>query len=229
MVLAKPSVGIEVMRRLKKLLQAHGYAAGTKLPSERDLALELGVSRQSVREAVKTLTLMGVIESRQGSRSQISSSGANILRIPFEFFLLIEQPSTHDVFEVRELIELHLATRAARHRTDEDLIAIQNAWNDMADHGDNDAEPDVRFHEAIARASHNRVLEAIISSLAEGVRLCIDETRPLWEDWSASLDVHLRILDAIRAGDELGSRQAMQDHMNLASDELAKTNRNSRS
>jgi len=216
----KVSVAIEVMQHMRALLRDHGYAYGARLPSERELAQTLNVSRQSIRESLKTLNLMGVVETRHGSGSQITSSGADILQTPFEFLLLIEQPDAEDVYEARELIEVYCAQQAAKRRNDDDLASIEAALNEMRSTPSDTPDPNIRFHEAVARASHNPVLASIMSSLSEGLRRCIIETREAVLDWQASLAIHEQIFVAIREQDSAAARNAMQQHMAIAKDEL---------
>src|SRR5689334_18375261 len=152
----KASVVSGVLGRLKPIL-----TPGSPLPSERELSRKLRVSRPSLREALRTLELMGVVDTRHGSGTQVADSGSDVLKTPLEFLLMLDKPSIEDLVETRSLLEIHLAGRAAERRTDADLAAMEAALRDMKAHLAKPTEvtdPDVRFHAAVAAASHNRLL-----------------------------------------------------------------------
>src|SRR5881394_908631 len=104
----KGSVVNGVLGRLKPIL-----TAGSRLPSERELSRRLKVSRPSLREALRTLELMGVVDTRHGSGTQVADSGTNVLKAPLEFLFMLDQPSIADLNDTRALLEIHLAGRAA--------------------------------------------------------------------------------------------------------------------
>ncbi len=217
-----------MVNRLKDLVRERHLAPGDRLPAERELARELGVSRPTLREALRTLSLLGVLETRRGSGTSVSDTGANVLKAPFEFLLLLERPALYDLYEVRELLEVHLAGRAAERRTEADLAALDAALAAMRAalaSGDTAAvtAPNVAFHEAVAAAAHLPLLERIQNSLRDGVYACIEATRPAVRDWEASYNVHARIVDAIRRGSATDARRAMTVHMAMALEELSRS------
>jgi GntR family transcriptional repressor for pyruvate dehydrogenase complex len=195
------------------------------LPGEREFAEQLGVSRASMREALRTLASMGLLETRPGSGTLVSTSSANLLKTPFELMLMLDQPPLHELYETRELLEVHLAGRAAEHRTEDDLAAIQGALQHMRKHLMVPAEvnkANVRFHEAIAAAAHHSVLERIMTSLHEGIRLSVEATQPAVRDWESVYEIHHRIFDAVQRKDIQDARRAMTIHMAMAFDELSR-------
>lgn len=207
-----------VLGRLKPIL-----TAGTRLPSERELSKRLRVSRPSLREALRTLELMGVVDTRHGSGTHVADSGTDVLRTPLEFLFLLDQPSVADLHETRSLLEVHLAARAAERRTDADLKAIESALHDMKSNLQRPrdvTDPDVRFHEAIAAASHNRILERFMNCLRKSVAAMIDAAWPAQPDMRASYEFHARIAGAIRKKDVDGARRAMERHMDGMTREL---------
>jgi GntR family transcriptional repressor for pyruvate dehydrogenase complex len=219
------SVCAEVIDRIKELARENHYGPGSKLPSEREFAEQLGVSRPTVREALRTLAVMGVLETRHGSGTQISTTGANVLRVPFEFLMILDQPELMDLYETRELLEVHLAGRAAERRTEEDLAAIKQALDDMSGElsDPHTTEANVRFHEAIAAAAHNPILERIMNSLYEGIRMGIELTRPAVRDWGTSFEIHRDVYEAIRRQNPADARRAMTIHMAMAIEELRRS------
>jgi GntR family transcriptional repressor for pyruvate dehydrogenase complex len=208
-----------VIEQIKSGVRDSRYAPGSRLPSERALAEQFGISRPTIREALRTLTALGVVEARQGAGTLLSPSGANVLKTSFEFLMLLDQPAVEALYEARELIEVHLAGRAAEHRTADDLAAMQGALEEMRQ-GISDPEamtdPNVRFHQAIAAAAHNAVLARFIDCLHDGIRTCIEATRPATTDPAGSYERHAAIYDAIRRQNPADARRAMTIHMAAA-------------
>ncbi len=169
-------MGMELVRnqtleRIKTLMQENG-SSDFRLPSERDLAVRLGVSRTSVREALRTLTNQGLLETRRGAGTRVARTTRPVLENAFEFLLMRTEPSLLDLYETRELIEVYLAGRAAERRTDSDLARIEEALRAMGDGRADPTDlggPNLRFHMAIAAAAHNPILAEIIACLYAGI------------------------------------------------------------
>jgi GntR family transcriptional regulator, transcriptional repressor for pyruvate dehydrogenase complex len=190
----KASVVSGVLGRLKPILHA-----GTRLPSERELSRKLRVSRPSLREALRTLELM------------VADSGREVLKTPLEFLFMLDRPTIEDLVETRALLEIHLAGRAAERRTEEDLAALQKALDDMVpvlSKPQELTEPDVRFHQAIAAASHNRLLERIMNCLRDAIADAMNAAWPGVPDMDTSFAMHVRIFKAIKRGSASAARQA---------------------
>lgn len=216
----KTTVVDGILDRIQALLRDNPGAA---LPGERELAKRLGVSRPSVREALRTLERLGVLDVRHGSGTRAAASGEEVLRTPLAFLLALDRPSIQELHETRTLLEVHLAGRAAERRTDADLAALASALDDMrARLNDPNAvtDPDVRFHRALATASHNRLLERIMNGLQENIRELIDAAWPGNRSMKTSWNHHRAIYDAVRRGDPVAARKAMTVHMDLMTSEL---------
>ena len=214
----KGSVVTGVLGRLKPIL-----TAGTRLPSERELSKRLRVSRPSLREALRTLELMGVVDTRHGSGTHVADSGTDVLKKPLEFLLHLDRPSIAELHETRTLLEIHLAGRAAERRTDEDLKALDAALKEMKKRLPKPSDvtgPDLRFHQAIAAASHNRLLERLMNCLREAIEAMMNVAWPGQPDMNASYDLHVRVATAIRKRDIEGAREAMAKHMEGMTREL---------
>ena len=212
----------EVIARFKAMLREE-YRPGDRLPSERELADRLGVSRPSVREALKALANVGVLETRRGSGTVVARDSAQFFRESMEYLTLLDRPSALEIYEARELVEVFLAGRAAERRTEEDLEKIKTALEEMAANIDNPEcriEPNARFHEAVAAAAHHPVLEGIMASLHHGLRATIRFNEASTLDRQASHDVHVRIYEAIRAARPGEAKAAMRAHMKMARAEL---------
>lgn len=203
----KASVVTGVLGRLKPILHA-----GTRLPSERELSRKLRVSRPSLREALRTLELMGVVDTRHGSGTQVADSGTDVLRTPLEFLFMLDRPSIEDLVETRALLEIHLAGRAAERRDAKDLAVLESALRDMKSklaRPIDVTDPDVRFHQAIAAASHNRLLERLMNCLRDGITEVMVAAWPGVPDMETSFAMHVKVYNAIKKGDAVASRRAM--------------------
>lgn len=212
-------VGTGVLTRLKAMIARGELQPGDKLPAERDLAVRLGVSRPSLREALRTLVVMGALDTRHGSGTLLSPTGANVLKSSFEMLVLLEQPAIEDLYETRELIEVHLAGRAAERRLAGDLRILARALSDLeaATPGARACvEANLRFHTAIAAAARCVVLERVMACMHDSISDSIRSAAAGVDDLDGSLAVHRSIYQSIRRGDAEGARQAMAQHMAMA-------------
>ena len=218
MMKRKGTVVTGVLGRLKPIL-----TAGTRLPSERELSRRLRVSRPSLREALRTLELMGVVDTRHGSGTHVADSGTEVLKKPLEFLFMLDRPSIAELHETRSLLEIHLAGRAAERRTDADLAALDAALREMKKklpRPSDVTDPDLRFHEAIAAASHNRLLERLMNCLRGAISEMMNVAWPGQPDMKASYELHVRVAAAIRKQNASAAREAMARHMEGMTEEL---------
>ena len=212
----------QIAEQLRQLMASGEFSVGTRLPAERELASQLGVSRPSVREALIALEVEGVIEVRTGSgiyvrqpsESQPPPSPSS--NTPADWGPL-------EVMSARLVIEAEVAALAARHASKADHKAIRAAWQQMKQEVAAGQVPrwgDEAFHEAIASACGNSVL--------------LDTVRRLWQarngalferlgnhfenpdSWLAAIEEHALVMQAIEAGDSPGARKAMQKHLRQA-------------
>ena len=211
----------EVAERLRSFINVQALRPGDRLLSERELSQRLGVSRTSVRQALTALRVSGLVDIRHGD-------GVFLLRSPEEVLpslaneLLASYAELPATMEVREALEAQTARLAARRHRAKDLKEMRAALAEMASAiaaGDDGADADRRFHDAVARASHNPLLVALIDQLAGPIH----ETRraslarpgrpPL------SLAGHAEIADAIERKDEEGAARAMRAHLGAVAGE----------
>jgi len=212
-----------VADRIQLLIKEEHIEAGARLPSERDLALSLSVSRASVREALIALELTGVIEVRGGSGIYVSENK--------EATPESEQEAGSGPFEVlsaRRLIEGEVAAMAARMATDSAIDAILKAMQDMERYYDDLAanhKADRAFHVAIAHATGNTALVEVLENLwNQRGRLWskMEEHFQTDELRQATLTDHRRILEAIVARDPAAARKAMRAHLERVTREFSR-------
>jgi GntR family transcriptional repressor for pyruvate dehydrogenase complex len=209
----------QLAARLLDYVEVTGLTVGDRLPSERDLAEALRVSRASVRQATVALEVRGTLEVRHGDGIYLKSLPKDYSGHLME--LMTQRHRLPAILEAREALETQLAALAATRRTEADLAAMDRALDIMAadiDAGGFGDEGDRLFHEAVTRAAQSPLLADFMAALA----VPISETRrsSLGEPGRPprSLRAHHRILEAIRRGNGPGARQAMRRHVNMVAD-----------
>src|SRR5262249_39354294 len=151
---------------------------GDKLPSEQELMARLAVGRSSLREAVKTLAALGVVEVAVGSGMYVADGDTAMINRPLFWGLLMSDQSTPDVVEARRAVEIELAGMAAERATDAEIEAIRGKMALMEQHLDDPdafARYDLEFHLAVAEAAHNEVLHHVIDTLRHVMRVWFRE------------------------------------------------------
>lgn len=202
----------------QEIIEGH-LGPGDRLPTEQFLAETYGVSRNVVREGIARLRNEGIVESRQGIGAFVAATPSPILRLDAS----LRSPDRHQsLFELRAALEVRAAELAAARRTEEDLMTIQRAYDDMErsmDWGKDGVEHDIEFHRAIAGATGNGFMLATIMFIAEHLKESIKLTRTMSdikEVNTVTLQEHLAILIAIRARDPEAAKLAMATHLTNA-------------
>lgn len=204
-----------VARQLLAEIRAKRLEPGTRVPSERELQTALGVGRSTIREAINGLAMLGVLEIRHGQGAFVADPAAGS-SVPGALGAALARGVTRDLFEARRLVEVEAARLAAERRTDAELSEIAQA---LIDHeralreGTSAVEPSVRFHEAIAQAAHNEVLEGFITSYSDVLteRGPILEAVPGFREWE--IGQHRSVFEPIRNGDPPRAAAAMRAHL----------------
>lgn len=216
--LSRPRLYEQLVEALLAHVDLSGLSPGQRLPTERDLAQRLGVSRASVRQAIVALEVQGVVDVRHGD-------GIYLLRQPAPAELLKELAERRrrlpDVLEARATLELKIVELAAVRRTDEDLIDIDAALEHMAAEireGGHGLSGDEAFHGAVTAGAHNPVLTDLMRVLASSIEETRRESLNQPGRPPRSLASHREIAAAVRDRDPVGAGQAMRAHLDLVSD-----------
>jgi GntR family transcriptional repressor for pyruvate dehydrogenase complex len=208
----------EAIERIRDLVASGEWGPGTRLPRETDLAKQLGLSRNSLREAVRALSLARVLEVRQGDGTYVSSlEPGELLEPTLSATHLLQGRTVLELFEVRRMLEPEAAAMAAQ-RADAGVIAAMRHELDRmvaaGNRADELVEADAAFHDVIARAPGNGVLQALLRSLSTNT-----VRARLWHGIAdrGALDLareeHARIYEAIAAGDADLARAATLLHI----------------
>jgi GntR family transcriptional repressor for pyruvate dehydrogenase complex len=216
------AVSIAVAHELLTYLLSGVVKVGGRLPSERELAEQLGVSRSAVREALKPFALLGIVDIRQGAGTFLVGTDSDLLPRVIEWGLLIGEKTVSDLVEARRPIELALVQLAAERRSESALSLLRQDLQRMqqARNLDDYAEADTQFHLHLAEAGGNAVLFGILDSIRSLLGVWIRRVVGRKGETSQFYDEHLRIFEAVERGDSGGAARAMEDHMESVTDRL---------
>lgn len=196
----KGSLVETAIESLRAAIEQGQWPIGTRLPVEANLSEALGVSRNTVREAVRVLVHVGMLETRQGDGTYVRST-----KDAGETLRRIARSQLGDQLEVRIMLETEASRLAARRRTESDLVAMTRALDARAKAGDNMADRihhDETFHHALVAASHNPALTELYDYFAHAVSRTIESTETEPDLPEPSQEDHELLLAAIRRQDE---------------------------
>jgi len=208
--------------RFQQMLSDGLLSPGSKLPSERELAQHFGVARSSLRQALKVLEIMGVIQQKVGDGSYLNPDASSVLAVPMEFLFLLDDISWQELMEMRLIMEPALAARAAEHANSADIALLKQSLDDFenskGDHFQMVAS-DLLFHRAIFIASGNRLSERLFHLIHRAMLNVMLVTSQLVE-LEHTLAFHKPIFNAIKQRDAELARRLMTDHLNDANNLL---------
>ena len=186
------------------------------MPSERMLAEQFNVSRSSVREAIRSLELQGLVVCRRGSGTFINTEAIESVVALLASTLSTGSETLREIFEVRHLLEPQIAAVAAT-RADPDEVQrmadILEEQLQQLEQGETGVDADTAFHFALASATHNSALLKVVSAVEDILRLSRDLSLQEPGRAERSLASHRQILEKVRAGDAEGARKAMEYHL----------------
>jgi GntR family transcriptional regulator, transcriptional repressor for pyruvate dehydrogenase complex len=205
----------EVARQLERMILKKLHP-GEKLPSERELAESLGVSRSSIRDAIRSLELVGLVEPRQGSGTVVREISADTVMNPLANVLRYKVELVTELIDFRKMLEPPLAARAATHATDEELGEMEEILRRQETKfrgGELAIEEDSEFHYAIAMASGNSVVLKMLDFVMDLLRDTRERSLQTEGRPQKSLAGHRKILAAVKKRDAEGAKAAMRRHI----------------
>jgi GntR family transcriptional repressor for pyruvate dehydrogenase complex len=210
-------LGSEIARRLLDHLLSGAVPPGGKIPSERQLAESLGVNRPAVREAIRALGFLGLLEVRQGSGTYFRGPDQELLFRLFEWTLLFGDGKARDLLETRADLEIIACGRAAERRSQDDVAALKTLLEDMrVSDQDRFPDADLAFHARIAVMAGNVVLQDMLASIRTVIRSWVERNITAAGTTKIAYKDHVPIYRAIAAGDPEAARTAMAAHMQAA-------------
>lgn len=206
-----------------ELIKQNHFRAGDKLPNEYELSESLGVSRNTVREALKVLASRNIVMIRQGAGTFISEK-MGISDDPLGFSFVEDRIRlTKDLLQIRSIIEPPIAALAAQNATKKDIKELEKRLlevEDFIEKREDFTEKDTEFHTQIAKCAHNIVMSNLIPVIAMGVTVFSEEVHKA--EYENTINSHRRIYEAIRDGKPVEAKDAMTFHLLYSSERYRK-------
>ena len=220
-----PGTSVELAQALLGLLTSGAYQPGQRLPGERQMSQQMAVGRMNMREALKSLAVLGIVEVRQGDGTYLRGTTSELLPRMVEWGVSLGDHSVASLAEARHHVEVALAGLAAERRTPEDLDALGAALEHMraAEREEDTAgfiEADIAFHLALADAAKNDVLAGVLRNVRVLLRVWTERLLTGPVSLTSSLALHVPVHEAVAAGDPVAGRAAMEQHMVQAVENL---------
>lgn len=226
------AISDEIVDQLVDLISRNELKPGERLPAERDLCVQFGVGRTTLREALRSLATLGIIEGRVGEGTFVSENSSRHLEKSLQWGLLLDDKGVDDLIETRLMLECQTAEAAAERAKPHDIETIQATVQSLEDALTDQAqflESDLAFHLAIARASQNAILANLLNLTRNYLQQWIvqsldDPASPSGKKRARlSLKEHQAILDAIESKDSDAARACMRIHIVSSSRGLKRT------
>jgi len=210
----------QIIEQIRELIYEGELKRGDKLPSERQLKKDLGVSRASIREAFSALEMIGLIESRPGEGTFIRDSFDEDIFNPLSLILLLNDNVAEELLELRRVLEIDCVKLAAERATEAEIEEMKSYIDDLlssSGYEEESIKADKMFHYTIARASGNKVLLFFMRSISEAMDFHIKNTRTKLvskeETMSDFVKQHQQIFKALKAHDPEKAGAEMKNHL----------------
>jgi GntR family transcriptional repressor for pyruvate dehydrogenase complex len=216
---SRTTLSEQVAMQLASELEAKRWKPGEKLPSEADLCKVFNVGRSTLREALKSLSFIGMIRMRAGGGSYVAELRSKYLdgSLMLAKGVLNNEKVVNDFCEVRMLIEAEIAGLCAQRATEEDFRILEDIVHEMKtsiDHvGNGFSDLDLRFHMAIAAGSKNEILIELLEHIREGLQELIDKSLLLPAGRKLAYKEHRSLLDILKQRDQRRARTSVRTHL----------------
>ncbi|WP_260705994.1 FadR/GntR family transcriptional regulator [Edaphobacter flagellatus] len=210
---------MQVVDHVRALIASGEVKSGDRLPPERELARKLQISRSSLRSGIGFLSAMGVLKSRHGAGTFVSSGPPALDSNSLSVLGILHGFLPWQMFEARLVLESSIAAIAAERATDEHIAELAEEVAEMYAALEDPQEyliHDVRFHRTIARAAGNPILGALMETITANLYENRSRTVTNAQDLKESAEMHREIYRAIRSHNPTQARHAMEKHLNLA-------------
>ena len=215
----KSSISDDIVQQIMQQISAGNLVPGQRLPSERELCKRFDAGRSSLREALRCLSIMGVLTARVGEGTSVATDGGKFLETVMQWRFITEKYDIKNLMELRIALEGFSAACGAERATDEDIASLQELISRMEE---SVKDPkrfgvfDLNFHLAIARASKNQVLFDLVSVIRGQLARALSAVLVLPYARPRSIEEHTAILAAIKRRNPEAARKAMQAHLEAA-------------
>lgn len=213
----KISVVEQALDKIYDLIVAQDLKTNDRLPPERELSKMLGISRNSLREAIRVLDVLGIIRVDQGSGTVIDvTKVSDAVTRHLSFALMLNRDKLKELFEARLVIETECAGLAAERATPDEIAELRATYAKLVEfcaERPKGIQYELSLHELIVKASHNAVLEKILSSLRQILKESRETTVPSNGVTPATVEAQEKIIDAISGHDQAMARSLMYEHI----------------
>ncbi len=220
---SKNSLDKRIVEYIQRLIETGKLRAGDRLPAERELATQLGVSRTVLREALHTLAAYGLVQLQHGRGVFVAAGSAQAATQRLALAMVPDETASwlHDLFEIRRTLEGTAAEWAAERATPEQIEDLRaNLFEGLALHRSQQVDAsaagtlDARFHAALAAATNNRVLMSLMAALVDELAIARERSLAIPGRAMRSLHQHEAVVMAIEEHDAPAARRAMLEHLN---------------
>jgi len=220
----------EIVNQIKTVILEGKLKPGDKIPPERELINQLGVSRISIREALKNLESMGFIDIRQGNGSYVRSIVTDRVKDPLNIMIRENVEKIFELADVRKELEAWSAYHAAQRATQSEIEALGKITREMEKYFREEKTPpsklDADFHLAISQSSHNTIQSHLVFTIydvfSEYFTFLIENICFNRKYYQTIYEQHVNIYKAIRERDAEESREKILEHLNFVEAELKK-------
>lgn len=221
-----------VIEYIKQLAKEGKVSFGGRIPSERELMNTLGLSRNSIREALRSMENMGLIESRQGQGNFLVNHMGRSLNSVFSMLLFMGESDYVEISQLRRFIEIGAYLLAVKKAEEEDISRLEEIWQGIEEcSGEEKVRRDKQFHDEIIRISGNRLLGILNESLGDLFETFIEELalHIASKDWNALCMCHEKVSECLRDRDVQGGMKAIREHYNIVDADLEEYTRRTKS
>jgi len=227
-----PRISDAIAATLERRILEGSLKPGDRLPPERELAVDLGVSRPSLREAIQKLASKGMVTSRQGGGTYVTDALESSFSDPWQDMMGKHPNLREDMLEFRRMLEGQAAEWAAERATDADLQRLEQSFNALmaafeSDDAQKRSDADIAFHQAIGDAAHNVLIGhlsgALLGLMHDNIRLNLGELKSVPAASRLLMSQHESIFRSIREKKPQAARSAAETHIDFVRETLAQT------
>jgi GntR family transcriptional repressor for pyruvate dehydrogenase complex len=227
-----PRISDAIAATLERRILEGSLKPGDRLPPERELAVDLGVSRPSLREAIQKLASKGLVQSRQGGGTYVTAALESTFFDPWQDMMGAHPNLREDMLEFRRMLEGQAAEWAAERATEADLTRLEQSFNALRNafesgSADLRSDVDIAFHQAVGEAAHNVLLghlsAALLRLMHDNIRLNLGELQGVPAAGRLLMTQHAAIYNAIVERKPVAARSAAETHIDFVRETLAQS------
>jgi GntR family transcriptional regulator, transcriptional repressor for pyruvate dehydrogenase complex len=225
--LKRSNVVEDIIETFKQAIIQGDLRPGQRLPSEGELVQQFGVGRGTLREAMKKLEALGVVNIQRGDGTYIVDKPSSALLDPLEFALMLEARMGMDLIELRSLIEVGYFQLAAQKATEEDWMRIEAAQEAYAAYASSEGRDvdahtrlDLNYHFSVIDATHNPLVISVAQTVEKIFFASIRRTLTKAAGWEYGIEAHRSVVQAMRGGDPEGIRRAVVESLSYWAKEV---------